>query len=82
MIVYLFHHKRNINIYIIKIRDRIDEIENFMEDNFENPNALVLEKVRTKLKKLLMYDPDHIVKLANETSEDGDSRGLVFGDKT
>ena len=43
-----------------KIEDRIEEIENFYELNFDKPNSQYFEKGRMKLKKLLMYEPSNI----------------------
>ena len=59
--------------------NRIEELDNFFEDNFENPQALIFEKVRIRLKKLLMYDPDYVIKLENDVSSRNNFRGLVFG---
>ena len=37
-----------------KIEDRIEEIENYYELNFDKPNSQYFEKGRMKLKKLLI----------------------------
>ena len=39
------------------IEDRIEEIENYYELNFDKPNSQYFEKGRMKLKKLLMFEP-------------------------
>ena len=38
-----------------KIEDRIEDIENYYELNFDKPNSQYFEKGRMKLKKLLMF---------------------------
>ena len=43
-----------------KIEDRIEDIENYYELNFDKPNSQYFEKGRMKLKKLLMYEPSSI----------------------
>jgi hypothetical protein len=43
-----------------KIEDRIEEIENYYELNFDKPNSQYFEKGRMKLKKLLMYEPSAV----------------------
>ena len=43
-----------------KIEDRIEEIENYYEYNFDKPNSKYFEKGRMKLKKLLMYEPSTV----------------------
>ena len=43
-----------------KIEDRIEEIDNYYEFNFDKPNSKYFEKGRMKLKKLLMYEPSTV----------------------
>jgi hypothetical protein len=43
-----------------KIEDRIEDIENYYELNFDKPNSQYFEKGRMKLKKLLMFEPSSI----------------------
>ena len=43
-----------------KIEDRIEDIENYYELNFDKPNIQYFEKGRMKLKKLLMFEPSSI----------------------
>ena len=42
------------------IEDRIEEIDNYYELNFDKPNSQYFEKGRMKLKKLLMFEPSSI----------------------
>ena len=42
------------------IEDRIEEIENYYELNFDKPNSQYFEKGRMKLKKLLIYEPSAV----------------------
>ena len=41
-----------------KISQRIEEIDNFYEENFGQPNILHFEKAIIRLKRLLTYTPD------------------------
>ena len=43
-----------------KIEDRIEEIDNYYELNFDKPNSKYFERGRMKLKKLLMYEPSTV----------------------
>ena len=43
-----------------KIEDRIEEIGDYYELNFDKPNSQYFEKGRMKLKKLLMFEPSTI----------------------
>ena len=54
------YNDENIESYLElkeSIEDRIEEIENFYEINFDKPFAQHFEKGRIKLKKLLMFEP-------------------------
>lgn len=54
------YNDENIEAYLElkqSIEDRIEEIENFYELNFDQPYAQHFEKGRIKLKKLLMFEP-------------------------
>lgn len=54
------YNDENIESYLElkeSIEDRIEEIENFYEINFDKPYAQHFEKGRIKLKKLLMFEP-------------------------
>ena len=54
------YNDENIEAYLDlreSIEDRIEEIENFYEINFDQPYAQHFEKGRIKLKKLLMFEP-------------------------
>ena len=56
--------------YIFKIIIRIEEIENFYENNIGDFRIYNFEKARIKLKKLLMYDPDVIYRVENRKKFD------------
>ncbi len=54
------YNDENIESYLElreSIEDRIEEIENFYEINFDQPYAQHFEKGRMKLKKLLIFEP-------------------------
>ena len=58
------------------ISNRIEELENYFDDNLGNPRILILEKGIFNLKKLLFYNPDK-----NNDLEDSDLkefRGLTI----
>lgn len=48
------------NYFTLKsdISQRVEELENYFDDNFGNPRMLCLEKGIFNLKKLLFYNPD------------------------
>ena len=56
------------NNFTFQISQRIEEIDNFYEDNFGEPHIIHFEKARIRLKKLLMYNPD-IFELASNKNE-------------
>ena len=58
------------------ISKRIEELENFCDDNFGNPRILCLEKGIIPLKKLLFYNPDINNEL--EESDLDQFRGLTI----
>ena len=60
-----------------KIEDRIEEIENFYELNFDKPNSQYFEKGRMKLKKLLMYEPSNISEMNVEMNNNKVNMALV-----
>ena len=60
-----------------KIEDRIEEIENFYELNFDKPNSQYFEKGRMKLKKLLMYEPSNISEMNVEMNNNKINMALV-----
>ena len=49
-----------------KIEDRIEEIGDYYELNFDKPNAQYFEKGRMKLKKLLMFEPSSVSEMRIE----------------
>ena len=60
----------------IDISKRIEELENYFDDNFGNPRMVILQKGIFQLKKLLFYNPDK-----NNDLEDSDLkefRGLTI----
>lgn len=60
-----------------KIEDRIEEIENFYELNFDKPNSQYFEKGRMKLKKLLMFEPSNISEMNVEMNNNKVNMALV-----
>ena len=50
-IINLFKLKKNISL-------RIEELENYFDDNLNNQRMLILEKGIIELKKILFYNPD------------------------
>ena len=51
---------------LIKICNRIEELEKFYEENQRDNRIIYFEKARIKLKKLLTYDPDILNKMSND----------------
>ncbi len=64
------------NMLISQITKRIEELENFYDDNIEDSRVANFEKGRIRLKKLLMYDPDFMNKM--ELESQNEFRGLTF----
>ena len=60
------------------IKNRIIELEEFYEDNFDNELIIYFEKGRYKLKKLLMYEPN----LLEEIDNGKNMKALVFSQKS
>ena len=56
---------------------RIEEIDNFFEQNFDKPFIFNFEKGRIRLKKLLMYEPE----LLNQFENGKNLNGMNFGIK-
>jgi hypothetical protein len=54
------NRKDIINFYNLKksISNRIEELENYFDDNLNNQRMLILEKGIIELKKILFYNPD------------------------
>ena len=57
------------------INERIEELDKFFEDNFDQPFVFNFEKGRIRLKKLLMYEPG----LINQLDNGKGIKGLAFG---
>lgn len=57
------------------INQRIEELDKFFEDNFDQPFVFNFEKGRIRLKKLLMYEPS----LINQLDNGKGIKGLAFG---
>jgi len=60
------------------IQNRIEELEDFFEDNFDKEFIFYFESGRYKLKKLLMYEPN----LLDEIDNGKNIKALVFGQKS
>ena len=52
-----------------EITKRINELEDFYEENIEDIRVNNIEKARLRLKKLLMYDIETINKIENSTNQ-------------
>ena len=52
-----------------EITKRINELEDFYEENIEDIRVNNIEKARLRLKKLLMYDIETINKIENSTNK-------------
>ena len=59
------------------IKKRIDDLDNFFEDNFDEEFIFYFERGRYKLKKLLMYEPN----LLDEIDNGKNIKALIFGQK-
>jgi hypothetical protein len=60
------------------IENRIEELEDFFEDNFDNEFIFYFERGRYKLKKLLMYEPN----LLDEINNGKNMKAFIFGQKS
>ena len=60
-----------------KIEERIEEIDNYYELNFDKPNSQYFEKGRMKLKKLLMFEPSSISEMNIEINNKKIDKALV-----
>ena len=60
------------------IQNRIHEIDKFFELNFDKPYVFNFENGRIKLKKLLMYEPEIITKIADDNINNN-NKCVVFG---
>ena len=63
-----------------KIEERIEEIDNYYELNFDKPNSQYFEKGRMKLKKLLMYEPSSISEMNIEINNKKIKKALVVNE--
>ena len=54
----------------MKIIKRIEEIDNFYEDNFEEERIFLFEQAKIKLKRLLSYDVNMLITNENLTFVD------------
>ena len=63
-----------------KIEERIEEIDNYYELNFDKPNSQYFEKGRMKLKKLLMYEPSSISEMNIEINDKKIKKALVVNE--
>lgn len=61
--------KKKFNTLREEITKRINELEQFYEDNIEDIRVTNFEKARLRLKKLLMYDLDTINKIENSSNQ-------------
>ena len=57
------------------IKNRIEEINTFFDNNFDKPYIFYFEKGRIKLQKLLMYNPQTF----NEMNNENDNKCYIFG---
>jgi len=53
-----------------EITKRIEQLEQFFEENIRDTRVAYIEKARIKLKKLLMYDPDVLNKMQSQNNHD------------
>ena len=60
-----------------KIEERIEEIDNYYELNFDKPKSEYFEKGRMKLKKLLMFEPSSISEMNIEINNKKLNKALV-----
>ena len=60
------------------IENRIEELEDFFEDNFDNEFIFYFERGRYKLKILLMYEPN----LIDEINNGKNMKAFIFGQKS
>ena len=60
------------------ITNRIEEIEDFFDDNFDNEFIFYFQRGKIKLKKLLMYEPS----LIDEIDNGKNVKALIFGQKS
>ena len=63
-----------------KIEERIEEIDNYYELNFDKPYSQYFEKGRMKLKKLLMYEPSSISEMNIEINNKKIKKALVVNE--
>ena len=59
------------------IQNRIEELEDFFEDNYDDEFIFYFERGRYKLKKLLMYEPN----LLDEIDNGKNMKAFIFGQK-
>ena len=70
-----FEYENNLNEFNElreSITKRINELEDFYENNIEDIRVNNFEKARLRLKKLLMYDIEIINRIENENYDDDD----------
>ena len=70
-----FEYENNVNEFNElreSITKRINELEDFYENNIEDIRVNNFEKARLRLKKLLMYDVDIINRIEDENYDDDD----------
>ena len=60
------------------IENRIEELEDFFEDNFDNEFIFYFERGRYKLKILLIYEPN----LLDEINNGKNMKEFIFGQKS
>ena len=60
------------------IQSRIEELEDFFEDNYDDEFIFYFERGRYKLKKLLMYEPN----LLDEIDNGKNMKAFIFGQKS
>ena len=60
------------------IKNRIEDIDEFFDDNFDNEFIFYFELGKYKLKKLLMYEPN----LLDEIDNGKNVKALIFGQKS
>ena len=70
-------NKKSEEFYSLResIKKRIDDLDNFFEDNFDDEFIIYFERGRYKLKKLIQYEPN----LINEIDNGNNMKAFILG---